>query len=275
MKVAAVQMCSGPDIESNLRAAGHWVGEATRQGAELVALPENFALMGRRETDKCEHCEPPGEGPVQAFLADTAQRDRVWLIGGTVALCSNDPARVRAACLVYSPKGACVARYDKIHLFDVEVDQGERYAESATIQAGDAPAVVDTPAGRLGLSVCYDLRFPELYRRLVDAGAELAVAPSAFTCATGRAHWDALTRTRAIESLMYVVAPNQVGQHANGRETYGHSRIVGPWGDVLAERAAGEGLVLAELDPTRVQAMRQRFPCLDHRRRYAPTQNWA
>jgi len=264
--LAAVQMASGPHVEANLEEARRRIGEAAAAGAELVALPENFAIMGYRDTDKLRHAEADGEGPIQACLAEQARRHRVILVGGTIPLQAEDPGRVRPAALVYGPDGRRIAAYDKIHLFDVEVAPGETYRESATQQPGAEPLVVDTPVGRLGIAVCYDLRFPELFRALAEAGAEILVVPSAFTAATGQAHWSILVRARAIENLCYVVAPDQGGYHVNGRETHGESMIVDPWGRVVASRAHGAGVITAGASLARVHQIRERFPALLHRK---------
>lgn len=268
-KSAVLQMVSGPDRARNLAAAGELVRAAAGAGAQLVVLPENFAYMGKSEADKLAVAEADGNGPIQQFLAEAAASHKLWLVGGSVPLW-GDPARGRAyaACLVYGEEGERRARFDKIHLFDVAVpDSGEQYKESATTIPGAANIVlVDTPLGKLGLAVCYDLRFPEHFRRLSAAGAEIVAIPSAFTAATGRAHWEVLVRARAIENLCYVLAANQGGRHANGRETYGDTMIVDPWGHVLDRIAAGPGVALADLDIEALARTRERFPCLSHRR---------
>ncbi len=264
--LAAVQMASGPHVEANLAEAGRRIGEAAAAGAELVALPENFAIMGYRDTDKLREAEVDGEGPIQAFLAEQARHHRVTLVGGTIPLRAEDPERVRPAALVFGPDGRRLAGYDKIHLFDVEVSPGEAYRESATQQAGAEPLVVETPVGRLGIAVCYDLRFPELFRALVERGAEILVVPSAFTAVTGQAHWNILVRARAVENLCYTVAPDQGGYHVNGRETHGESMIVDPWGRVLASQAHGAGVVTASVSLARLRQIRERFPALLHRK---------
>ena len=261
-KVAAIQMVSAPDVEANLAVAGQLVAEAAQQGAKLVALPEYFCLMGMAETDKLRLCEQDGDGVVQAFLARVSACHKVWVVGGTVPMCSNDPERVRNSCMVYDDNGHRVARYDKIHLFGYE-NERERYREAATIEAGDQPTAVDTPFGRLALSVCYDVRFPELYRAL--APVDLITIPSAFTATTGSAHWEILVRARAVENLAYVIAPAQGGTHPNGRRTHGHSMIVDPWGKILAERAEGPGVVIAEIDPNYQAGVRASLPALEHR----------
>jgi nitrilase len=262
-RVAAIQMVSAAEVAPNLAAAGRLVAAAAAAGAKLVALPEYFCLLGKHETDKVKAREAEGSGPIQDFLADAARRNRVWLIGGTTPLISEDENKVKSACLVYDDTGRRVARYDKMHLF--KLDLGERnFDESRTIKPGRAPVALDTPFGRLGLSVCYDVRFPEFYRAAGTVDAWFV--PSAFTDVTGAAHWDTLLRARAIENQCYVIAPAQGGLHQNGRRTHGHSMIVDPWGEVLAVRAEGEGVVLAELDPARLAEVRQSLPALGHRK---------
>jgi deaminated glutathione amidase len=264
--VSCIQMASGPNIGPNLLEAERLIGMAVDKGARLVVLPENFAIMGKEETDKVAVRENDGEGPVQNFLSQQASKHGIWLVGGTVPLAASDAHKVRAASLLYNDQGQQVARYDKIHLFDVSVvENGERYTESDTIEAGDQAVVVDTPFGKLGLSVCYDLRFPELFRTMLDQGMELLALPSAFTAITGRSHWEPLVRARAIENLCYVMAAGQGGYHVNGRETYGHSMIVDPWGQVMNELANGSGLVCADIDMDRLNNIRRTFPCLEHR----------
>ena len=261
-KAAAVQMVSTPKVEENLAAAAGLVAQAAEQGAKLVALPEYFCIFGMRDRDKVAVREKDGAGPIQDFLAATAERHGVWLVGGSVPLECADPARVRNSCLVYDAAGRRVARYDKIHLFGLELGE-ERFNESATIEPGAVPRAVDSPFGRIALSVCYDLRFPELYRAL--APMDMILVPSAFTATTGRAHWETLLRARAIENLAWVLAPAQGGKHQNGRETHGHSMIVDPWGKVVAERAAGPGVVMADIDPQFQAKMRKSLPALEHR----------
>ena len=266
---AAIQMNSAGTVEPNLARAETRLAEAASAGAELAVLPENFALMGAGERDKLGVAEADGQGPIQDFLAAAARRHGLWIVAGTLPLASADPERVIPACLVFDDAGARVARYDKIHLFDVGLPGStEAYRESATFVPGDIhPTVLDTPFGRLGLSICYDLRFPELYRALAAAGAEIVVAPSAFTQATGRAHWHVLNRARAIENLVTVIAPNQGGHHASGRQTYGHSLIVDPWGAIQAEAATDhDEVIVARADRARLAELRDGFPCLRHRR---------
>ena len=264
--IAAIQMTSGAEVSANLQEARTLLEEAARRGARLAALPENFAFMGLGDADKRGVAEEDGRGPVQAFLAQTAQRLGMWIVGGTVPIRGAGDGRVAAGCLVYDSAGERRARYDKMHLFDVHVPgREESYRESAHVAPGSTPVVVDTPVGRLGLSVCYDVRFPELYRSLSAAGAELLVVPSAFTEPTGRAHWEPLLRARAIENLCFVLAPAQSGFHANGRETYGDSMIVDHWGRVLARLPRGRGCILAQIDLERQRRDRGSFPSLTHR----------
>ncbi|HYF17204.1 MAG TPA: carbon-nitrogen hydrolase family protein [Ramlibacter sp.] len=266
MKIAAIQMVSTPRVEDNLAAAGRLIAQAAGQGCELAVLPEYFCLMGRQDTDKLAVREAPGDGPIQRFLAATAREHRLWLVGGTLPLVAGDDAHVRNTSLAFSPAGECVARYDKIHLF--RFDNGrERYDESRAIEAGAQPAAFDLHARdgrrwRIGLSVCYDLRFPELYRRLA---ADVLLVPSAFTYTTGQAHWETLLRARAIENLAYVVAPAQGGSHETGRRTWGHSLVADPWGVVLAQQDEGEGVVVADLDAARMAEVRTQLPALEHR----------
>ena len=266
MKVAAIQMASGPQVAANLSEVARHIGKAATAGAGLVVLPENFAIMAQQDAERLAAAEQDGQGVIQDFLANQARTHGVWLVGGTVPIVANDPKRVRAACLLFNDQGERVARYDKIHLFDVRLDNGELYNESASIEPGDSPVVADTPFGKLGLAVCYDLRFPELFRRLLDAGAELFAVPSAFTVRTGRAHWDVLVRARAVENLSYVIAAAQGGYHVNGRETYGDSMIVNPWGEVLDRLARGSGVVMAELDRRYFEHTRTSFPSIQHRK---------
>jgi deaminated glutathione amidase len=266
MKVAAVQMTSSPDVAANLAEAAALLEQARERGAGLAALPENFAFMGLEDVDKRNVAEADGSGPIQEFLAESARRLKLWIIGGTMPLRAGADGRVAAASLVFDSDGKRVARYDKIHLFDVDIPgKAETYRESAHVAPGAQPAVVETPAGRVGLSVCYDIRFPELFRQLSAAGAQILTVPSAFTGPTGRAHWETLLRARAIENLCYVIAPAQSGFHANGRETYGDSMIVDHWGRVLQRLPRGRGVVVADVDLVRQADARTSFPSLTHR----------
>ena len=274
MKIAAIQMVSTPSVERNLEAARRLIAQAAAAGAQLVALPEYFCLMGRSDRDKLAVAESPGTGPIQTVLAQAAREHGVWLIGGTVPLASADPHRVLNSNCVYAPDGQRVARYDKIHLFRYD-NSRERYDEGVAIQAGATPTSFElTCAGsaplRVGLSVCYDLRFPELYRALMftpgQPACDLLSVPSAFTYTTGVAHWELLLRARAVENQCYVIAAAQGGQHENGRRTYGHSMVVDPWGKVLGVLPEGEGLVLADFDPACLAAVRKQLPALEHSR---------
>lgn len=265
--VAAVQMASGPNVKANLEEAEKLIKTAVQQDAELVVLPENFAIMGLSEMDKVAIAETAGEGPIQQFLSQQANKYGIWIVGGTIPLESGVAGKVYSASLLYNDSGEVVARYDKLHLFDVVLeDSNESYNESETIESGDDIVVVDTPFGKLGMSVCYDLRFPELFRAMADVGMEVCVLPSAFTSLTGRAHWESLLRARAIENLCYMVAPDQGGYHKNGRETYGDSMIVDPWGVVLNRLPHGTGVVVSEIDLEKLRRTRKNFPALQHRR---------
>jgi len=268
-KIAAIQMTSVGSVERNLAAAHTLLERARGAGATLAVLPENFAIMGRTEEGKLAVSEPLGEGPIQAFLSRCAGELGMWIIGGTVPIRADERSnKVAAASLVFDDQGRYVARYDKIHLFDVDLpDREERYRESATIVPGNNVVVVPTPLGHVGLSVCYDVRFPELFRLLQAQGAELLCVPAAFTAATGRAHWEVLLRARAIENLCYVIAPAQSGLHESGRETWGDSMIVDPWGHVLDRVSdTGAGVAVAEIDRSFQKQVRDRFPSLSHRR---------
>jgi nitrilase len=260
-------MTSGPDVLANLAAATALLEEAAARGARVALLPENFAFMGLGDADKRAVAEAPGDGPIQRAIAQAARRLSLWVVAGTMPLRGAPDGRVAAACLVYDERGAPVGRYDKIHLFDVDIPgKAESYRESAHVAPGTEPVVLDTPAGRLGLAVCYDVRFPELFRTLSARGAEWFVLPSAFTVPTGRAHWEALLRARAIENLAFVVAAAQCGVHPGGRETWGDTMIVDYWGAVLARLPAGTGVVVADLDRAAQSQARTAFPSLRHRR---------
>jgi deaminated glutathione amidase len=265
-KAAALQMASGPSVDSNLQEAKRLIAAAAGAGAKLIVLPENFAMMGK-DSDLLTVREQDGSGKIQDFLAEEASRHRVWIVGGTIPMECPQADRVYAACLVYDSSGRRAARYNKIHLFDVTLESsGERYQESGTITHGREVVTCETPFGRLGLSVCYDLRFPELFRALLDRGAEIITLPAAFTAITGKAHWETLIRARAIENLAYIVASAQGGYHLNGRETHGDSMIVDPWGLVLDRLPRGNGAVLADIDLARQAATRRNFPCIEHRK---------
>ncbi|WP_287496108.1 carbon-nitrogen hydrolase family protein [Pandoraea sp. CB10b_02] len=263
VRVAAVQMVSAPDVGRNLAEAARLVAEAAHAGAQLVLLPEYFCYMGQRDTDKLALRETPGSGPIQDFLSQTARRHGVWLIGGTLPLAAPEPERVLNTTLVFDPHGAPAARYDKIHLFNF-VKGDEAYDEARTIRPGEAVRTFEAPFGRVGLSVCYDLRFPELYRAMGDC--TLVVVPAAFTYTTGRAHWELLLRARAIENQCYVLASAQGGHHENGRRTWGHSMLIDPWGDIVAQRETqGAGVVVGDIDPARLASVRESLPAWRHR----------
>ncbi|MEE9357220.1 carbon-nitrogen hydrolase family protein [Candidatus Vondammii sp. HM_W22] len=265
-KIAAILMASSSDVSANLLEAERLAAEAVENGAGLVVLPENFAFMGKHDRDMCAIRETEGNGPLQDFLSQLAKRYGIWLVGGTIPLEAHDNSKVRAACMVYNSEGKLVARYDKIHLFDVNlIEANERYKESETIEAGDEVVVVDSPFGKLGIAICYDLRFPEIFRKLLDQGMEVACIPSSFTAITGKTHWETLVRARAIENLSYVIAAAQGGFHMNGRETHGHSMIVDPWGSVLAQVPRGTGSVSCDMDLEYLSSTRRNFPTIDHR----------
>ncbi len=266
-QVAAIQLASSPNVSANLIEVDRLVQEAAKNGAGMIVLPENFAFMGMRETDICSLREKEGDGPLQDHLKQLAKRLEVWIVGGTLPLEADDSSKVRASCLVYDDTGAQVSRYDKIHLFDVNLPAAKaRYTESASIEAGDKTKVLDTPFGKLGMAICYDLRFPELFRDLMDQGMEIAVMPVSFTAVTGKAHWEVLVRARAIENLCYVVAAAQGGFHINGRETYGHSMIVAPWGNILDESPSGNNVISANIDIEYLNTTRRNFPTIKHRK---------
>jgi nitrilase len=266
MKIAAIQMVSGVDLATNLNTARQLLAQAAQMGAELAVLPEYFCIMGQRDTDKLTLAESPGQGPIQAMLSEAAREFKLWVVGGTLPMTTDDPDHVANTTLVFDPQGDCVARYDKIHLF--RFDNGrERYDESAVLRAGHTPVSFTLPPREglpitVGLSVCYDLRFPELYRQL---GADLILVPAAFTHTTGQAHWEVLLRARAIENQAYVLASAQGGEHSNGRRTWGHSMVIDPWGQVLALQAHGSGVVLTTLDPAQLVQTRRNLPALQHR----------
>lgn len=266
MQVAAIQMASGPNVNANLIEAGRLITLASDAGAKLIVLPENFALMGLEESDKVKVREQFGSGQIQDFLSDQSSKHKAWIVGGTVPLTANHKNKIRAASLLINDEGKCVARYDKIHLFDVHIEEtNENYNESATIEADDKIVVVDTPFGKLGMSICYDLRFPEMYRQMLNKNVDIIVLPAAFTAITGKAHWETLVRARAIENLSYVVAAAQGGYHLNGRETFGDSMIVDPWGRILDRLPRGSGFVSAQIDPVLIAATRRNFPATSHR----------
>jgi len=270
-KVAAIQMTSGHVVADNLAAAGELLREAKDAGADIACLPENFAFIGLRDADKLQVAEADGAGAAQSFLSDTARELKLWILGGTIVIRRDTDRRVTNSSLLIDAAGKRVARYDKIHLFDVTIPgRDEQYRESTHVAPGRDIVIADTPVGKLGLSVCYDMRFPELYRQLVAQGAEWLAMPAAFTVPTGRAHWETLLRARAIENLCYVVAPAQAGTHTSGRETYGDSIIVDYWGQVLSRLAKGGGVITADIDLAKQAETRVRFPALDNRQLELP-----
>jgi predicted amidohydrolase len=270
-KVAAIQMTSGHVVADNLAAAGELLREAKDAGADIACLPENFAFIGLHDADKLQVAEADGAGAAQSFLSDTARELKMWILGGTIVIRRDTDRRVTNSSLLIDAAGKRVARYDKIHLFDVTIPgRDEQYRESTHVAPGRDIVIADTPVGKLGLSVCYDMRFPELYRQLVAQGAEWLAMPAAFTVPTGRAHWETLLRARAIENLCYVVAPAQAGTHTSGRETYGDSIIVDYWGQVLSRLAKGGGVITADIDLAKQAETRVRFPALDNRQLELP-----
>ncbi len=262
LRVAAIQMASGPSVAANLEEAARLIETAVSQHARLIVLPEYFCIMGAKDTDKLAVKEKPGEGMIQSFLSETSKRLGIWLVGGSVPLVSPEPDKIFNSCLVYNDCGKQVARYDKIHLFGLQLGH-ERFAEERTIKAGNKVIALESPFGRIGLSICYDLRFPELYRMM--GNVDIILAPAAFTAITGKAHWEVLIRARAIENLAYVIAPAQGGYHINGRETNGDSMIVDPWGMVMSRLPRGPGAVVATLNPEYQASLRASLPALDHR----------
>jgi nitrilase len=259
-------MTSGQSVDANLQSATRLLETAARAGAGLAVLPENFACMATSDAERLTIAEDIGSGPIQGFLSEQARRLGIWLVGGTFPTKTTTPSRVRSTCLLIDNNGATVARYDKIHLFDVELGNGEVYRESASFDAGTETVVADTPFGKLGLAICYDLRFPELFRAMLDRGMTLCAVPSAFTALTGRAHWEVLLRARAIENFVYVAAAAQWGQHANGRRTHGDAMVINPWGEVLDRLPEGTGYAIAELDLAEQARVRSQLPAIEHRR---------
>lgn len=266
-KLAAIQMSSGPNIQANLDEAAKLIEQAASQGAGLIVLPENFSQMPMNDEERVANAEVFGDGKVQSFLSLQAAKNKAWIVGGTIPVISDEAGKAYSSSLLYNSEGELVARYDKIHMFDVLIEaNNESYNESATTVAGNEVVVVDTPFGKLGLSVCYDLRFPELYRTMIDKGMEICAIPSAFTAFTGQSHWKPLIRARAIENQCYVVASAQGGYHVNNRQTYGHSMIVNPWGNVLGSVGTGPGVVITELDRSVLETTRSKFQVLNHRK---------
>ena len=266
-KVAAIQMASGPNVKANLAEAEKLIKIAVQQNAELVVLPENFAIMGTAETDKVKIAEEFGSGLLQDYLKEQAIKNNIWLVGGTIPILSSESGKVFAACLLYNSQGEVVTRYDKIHLFDVIIEASdESYTESETITPGNKIVVVDTPFGRLGLAVCYDLRFPELFRAMVEQNMEICALPSSFTSLTGKVHWESLLRARSIENLSFIIASDQGGYHVGGRETHGDSMIIDPWGLILNRLPHGTGVVVADINIEKLEHTRKMFPALKHKR---------
>lgn len=266
-KVAAIQMSSGPNIQANLDETTKLIEQAASQGAELIVLPENFSHMPQTEKERVANAEEDGNGLVQNFLKLQAEKNKIWIVGGTIPIKSANPEKAYSSSLVFNDKGEQVARYNKIHMFDVLIEESnETYNESATTEAGDKVVVIDTPFGKLGLSVCYDLRFPELYRRMIDKGMEICALPSAFTAFTGQSHWEPLVRARAIENQCYVIAAAQGGYHVNNRQTYGHSMVVNPWGNILGSVGTGPGVVITDIEKSVLETTRKNFQVLSHRR---------
>ena len=265
--VAAIQMCSSENVSQNLSTAQELIQEAKSQGATLVVLPENFSFMGLTDGHKLSIAEKFGEGPIQDFLHNISKENKLWIIAGTIPLRTKDPSKIFAACLVFNPQGACVARYDKMHLFDATIpNTNHSYKESNFIIPGKDVVTVKTPNLNIGLSICYDLRFPELYRTQLRQGSNLLCVPSAFTEKTGKVHWEILLRARAIENLSFVIASNQSGTHTSGRVTYGHTMIINPWGEILAEIEQGVGVITSMLDLEFLNHIRNEFPSIEHRK---------
>ncbi len=267
IRVASIQMVSTADVDTNLQSAAELIAQAAAEGAKFLLLPENFTIMGHEEQDKLAVQEAFGQGPLQDFLSAQSQKHGIWLMGGTIPIKTSDANKATASCLLYDPEGQCTSRYDKIHLFDVTVDAAatESYKESNTLQAGHDIVVAETPFGNVGMSICYDLRFPELFRSMHEKAVNIITVPSAFTATTGAVHWESLLRSRAIENLCYVIASNQGGRHANNRETWGHSMIIDPWGKILDCAEKGPGFAIADIDLEKQTFLRRNFPCLQHK----------
>ncbi len=260
-KISAIQMCSSMNLDENLQTAASLIKEAAEHGAELAVLPEMFAIIGWKATDKVELKEKYGDGKIQNFLSEQARKNKIWLVGGTIPISSTNPDKIRAACIVYDDKGKAVARYDKMHLFDATISPTEKYMESNTTEAGEEITVIDTPLGKLGLAVCFDIRFPHLFTQLVNQGAEIIAIPSAFTVKTGQAHWELLARSRAVDSFCYIIGACQGGLHSNNRETYGSTLIVDPWGSVLQKmNNTDKGVIYADINLERLYKIRSSIP---------------
>ncbi|MFN7097795.1 MAG: carbon-nitrogen hydrolase family protein [Gammaproteobacteria bacterium] len=265
--VAAIQMCSNHIVDDNLKQAATLLQQAADNGAKLAALPEMFAIMGMQPDDKIAVQESFHHGKIQDFLATQAQKHNMWIVGGTIPLTGECPHKIRAASLMFDNNGQCVARYDKIHLFDAVLTGNEEYKESNTTESGKDLIVVDTPVGKVGLAVCYDVRFPRLFHHLVELGAEIIVLPSAFIYKTGLAHWEILVRALAVQQLCFVIAPDQCGQHTNGRITYGHSMIVDPWGSIMAQQVENiPQAIVADIDRQSVLTARNSLPVHIHKK---------
>ncbi len=267
---SAIQMTSTPDVHQNLAIAANLLSEAAQAGSKLAVLPEMFPIMGADEMAKIKIKEGYGEGLIQNFLSAQAIKNNLWIVGGTIPIAIEDEHRIRAASIVFNEKGKAVARYDKIHLFDVCITKGiEEYKESRTVEPGNHITVVDSPVGKLGLSVCYDIRFPELFRNYLNAGVQVFVVPTAFTVKTGEAHWEVLARARSIENLCYGIYACQTGAHSAQKTTYGHSMIVDPWGKIITELATNSGIISADIDLGLIETLRKKFPSPDHQRIFA------
>lgn len=265
-KVAAIQMCSSPVVKENLAMAETLISKAAKNNSKLVVLPEMFAIMGFKPIDKVSAKEQFGNGIIQTFLSEQAKKNRVWIVGGTIPISCTDKNKIRAASLVYNDSGKLVARYDKIHLFDVTVSSTEVYKESDTTEPGDKIVVIQTPVGKLGLAVCYDVRFPELFRNMANSGAEIFSLPSAFTVKTGESHWELLARSRAVENFSYVIGACQGGTHSSGRNTYGHSLIVDPWGAVTSKPDTAPGVIYSDIDLKKLYEIRKSIPIFEHQK---------
>lgn len=264
-KISAIQMTSTSSVSENLKIAEVLIKQSLEHQTNLVVLPEMFPLFGQ-PADKLTVSEEFGHGPIQDFLAKQSKRHKLWIVGGTIPLKSEQPDKIKAACLVFNDHGEVAGRYDKMHLFDATITDSESYQESATIEPGATITVVDTPMGKLGLAVCYDIRFPELFRCLFNLGAEIFTIPAAFTVKTGQSHWEVLARSRAIENFCYVVGACQSGMHDNGRKTYGHSLIVNPWGEVITTLAEGVGIITAEINLDLLKHIRADIPVKSHQK---------
>ena len=266
-KIAAIQMASGPVVQGNLMQAARLIKKASQQGADMVVLPESFAIMGQTEKERVAIAEEAGEGFIQDTLSQLAASFGIWIVAGTIPLKTDDPKKSTASSIMFDDQGKQVARYDKIHLFDVVLEDDDAiYDESETTVAGSDIVAVDTPFGKIGMTVCYDLRFPKLYRHLVEQGVEILLIPSAFTDVTGKAHWEPLLRARAIENLSYVIAPAQGGYHVNGKTTYGNSMMIVYWGKVQAVSAKGSHVIMMDINLEALHRVRKNFPVLEHRK---------